>query len=251
MRALILAAGRGSRMKGLTESRPKCLTQLRGRALLDWQLAALASGGISQIALVSGYRAELLKRPGLTAFENPRWHQSNMVVSLSYASDWLASDPCLICYGDILYSPAAVSAIVAAPGELLVPYNQRWLEIWQARFEDPLSDAESFQINAQGQLTDIGRRVSSYDEIQGQYMGLLKLSPASWQTIREYLASLPQQDLDKLDMTRLLRSLIEEGLPIQTLAINGGWLEIDSQQDLAAAEQLLEQDPGFDWLRQL
>jgi len=56
MKAIILAAGRGSRMKNLTDERPKCLVELRGNPLLDWQLAALLEAGIDRIAIDTGYR---------------------------------------------------------------------------------------------------------------------------------------------------------------------------------------------------
>ena len=56
MNAIILAAGRGSRMKNLTSDKPKCLVQLNGKTLIQWQLDALNQAGISNIAVVTGYR---------------------------------------------------------------------------------------------------------------------------------------------------------------------------------------------------
>ncbi|HEY9841671.1 MAG TPA: NTP transferase domain-containing protein, partial [Candidatus Obscuribacterales bacterium] len=79
MKAIILAAGRGSRMQGLSEAQPKCLTRLGDRPLLEWQLGALRQAGITETAVVKGYRGELLERPDLYGFENPRWAQTNMV----------------------------------------------------------------------------------------------------------------------------------------------------------------------------
>ena len=70
MKAIILAAGRGSRMKKLTDERPKCLVKLRGKTLLDLQLDALKSAGISQIAIVTGYKRKLLANRGLQEFYN-------------------------------------------------------------------------------------------------------------------------------------------------------------------------------------
>ncbi|MFZ9450262.1 MAG: NTP transferase domain-containing protein, partial [Alphaproteobacteria bacterium] len=64
MRAIILAAGRGSRMRQLTDERPKCLVPLRGRPLLEWQLEALRGAGIREIGIVTGYRREMLASRG-------------------------------------------------------------------------------------------------------------------------------------------------------------------------------------------
>ena len=68
MKAIILAAGRGSRMKLLTDETPKCLIKLRGKSLLDWQLSALRAAGITDIAIVTGYRRDLLAKYNLVEF---------------------------------------------------------------------------------------------------------------------------------------------------------------------------------------
>ena len=60
MKAIILAAGRGSRMKHLTDEKPKCLAKLGGKLLIEWQLEALSAAGINEIAIVTGYKKELL-----------------------------------------------------------------------------------------------------------------------------------------------------------------------------------------------
>mgnify|MGYP003993207777 FL=1 len=73
MKAIILAAGRGSRMGGLTEELPKCLVQLHGKTLLEWQIAALRRGGVEEIAIVTGYRRKQLAKYGLVEFYNERW----------------------------------------------------------------------------------------------------------------------------------------------------------------------------------
>lgn len=109
MKAIILAAGRGSRMKSLTDERPKCMVELRGKTLLEWQLAALRDAGIREIAIVTGYKRELLAEQGLVEFHNPRWAQTNMVSSLACAEAWLQDEPSIVSYSDIFYSPAAFS----------------------------------------------------------------------------------------------------------------------------------------------
>src|SRR5438045_673554 len=86
MRAVILAAGRGSRMGPLTDATPKCLLPLGGRPLLEWQVAALRGAGIDTVGIVRGYNAHLFDGRALTTFENPRWAETNMVASLACAS---------------------------------------------------------------------------------------------------------------------------------------------------------------------
>lgn len=240
MRGLILAAGRGSRLGALCEERPKCLVQLAGRTLLDRQVAALQGGGVEQIGIVRGYRAELLEGSAPTLFDNSRWAQTNMVMSLAAAADWLRSAPVIVSYGDIFYRAALVRALAESPGALVITYDRAWRSLWTRRFSNPLADAETFRIDARGHLLEIGARAESIEQIQGQYMGLLKFTPEAWKAIEALLASLEPQARDRLDMTALLRRLLaEERLPIATLATEGGWGEVDNPSDLELYEQML------------
>ena len=145
MKAIILAAGRGSRMKDLTEERPKCLVELRGKVLLDWQLEALRAAGIEEIAIVTGYKSELLTNRGLVEFHNARWAETNMVSSLASAQAWLEAEPCIVSYSDIFFNPGAVQSLITCTASLGVTYDPNWLGLWIQRFGDPLLDAETFR----------------------------------------------------------------------------------------------------------
>lgn len=236
---IILAAGRGSRLGAMTEALPKGLVDLGGRPLLNWQIDALRQSGLTDLGIVRGYRAEALTFPGMQTFENPRWQQTQMVRSLACASDWLEQYPCLLSYADILTSAACLRALAECPGELVISSNQGWRALWQARFADPLADAESFKTNGQGQLQEIGARAKTLDEIEGQYMGLLKITPQAWKWIADLLAELEPEQADRLDMTSLLQTLLQRGYPVQVLPVNAPWLEIDTCEDLAYYQQCL------------
>ena len=148
MKAIILAAGRGSRMQGLTEKHPKCLVKLRGKPLIEWQLKALRAAGINDIAVVTGYKKELLASYKLTEFHNVRWFNTNMVASMACADKWLQSEPSIISYSDIFYETLAVISLINCPEPLAITYDPNWLQIWKKRFGDPLLDAETFSINS-------------------------------------------------------------------------------------------------------
>jgi L-glutamine-phosphate cytidylyltransferase len=120
MRAVILAAGRGSRLRHLGSDRPKCLVQLAGEPLIARQIAAMRRGGMDEIGVVRGYRAEMIDFPGVTYFVNERWAETNMVMSLGTASAWLRSGPVMVGYGDIFYRSELVRRLAAAPGSLVI-----------------------------------------------------------------------------------------------------------------------------------
>ncbi|MCO4209179.1 phosphocholine cytidylyltransferase family protein [Aeromonas sp. 1805] len=237
-RAIILAAGRGSRMKDMTAEKPKCLTMLYGRPLLEHQLSALRAAGITDIAVVTGYMREALTSYDLVEFYNSRWAETNMVASLCCAREWLMDEECIVSYSDIFYSPEAVTTLLNTNNDVAITYDPNWLNLWRQRFSDPLSDAESFKLDEESYLIEIGNKTTDAALIQGQYMGLLKFSPVGWKRVEEYRERLPVVMQDNMHMTGTLNSMIQQNdIKIKALPYDGEWGEIDSPEDLACYEQ--------------
>jgi len=241
-RAVILAAGRGSRMGHLGGDRPKCLVELEGKPLIERQIAALRRGGVDEIGVVRGYRAEMIDYPGLSWFANERWAETNMVMSLATAAPWLRSGPVIVSYADIFYRSELVRGLAAAPGQLVISYDRAWRSLWTRRFADPLADAETFRINAAGQLLEIGGRTTRIEDIEGQYMGLLKFTPPAWGAVETLLSTLDALIRDRLDMTGLLRRLLAGNeLLISTLGTDGQWGEIDNPEDVELYQRMIRE----------
>jgi choline kinase len=233
MKAIILAAGRGSRMKTLTDEHPKCLVELHGKPLLVWQLESLRGAGLQEIGIVTGYKRELLANRGLHEFHNPRWAQTNMVSSLACAREWLEAGPCIVSYSDIFYPSQAVTSLIECSADLAVTYDPNWLKLWESRFGDPLSDAETFRMSPEGYLVEIGNQPKSVQEVEGQYMGLLRFTPSGWsETIRIFSGLMPPER-DKIHMTGTLQKVVDvRGVKIKCVPLAGKWGEIDSDTDL-------------------
>jgi L-glutamine-phosphate cytidylyltransferase len=237
--AVILAAGRGSRLKEKTEAVPKCLVKLNGITLLERQIYALKNAGIKRIVVVVGYLAEKISETGVETIFNNNWDNSNMVVSLLTARQ-LFNEPVIISYSDIVYSSSTIIELISSDAPIAITYDRDWLDLWTKRFEEPLSDAENFVIDNQNRVLEIGGRASSIDKIEGQYMGLLKITPKSMLWIDNVINSKENQNrLKSMDMTMLLSSLLKNNYPIFGLAVHGNWCEIDTPHDLTVAEDLL------------
>lgn len=242
MKAIILAAGRGSRMLEATANLPKCMMKLWGKTLLDYSLESLQKAGFmhKDIGIVTGYKSEVIHEqctiPGISFFNNADWESTNMFISLTKAHEWLKSEPCIVSYSDIVYSPIAIKKLIESKSEFAITFFTGFWDLWCKRFDNPLDDIETFKMK-DGKLIEIGKKPSSKDDIHGQYMGLLKFEPSGWEKI-EHAIKLPMpKTVEKLDMTTLLQHLLSLGNTIETIETHEMWFECDNQNDIEVYEK--------------
>ena len=241
MKAIILAAGQGTRLRPLTDNYPKCMVQYQGFPIISHILESLQKCGIEEFVIVGGYRADVLDwvvdEYNAKMVVNADFENTNMVHSLFCAEDELEGDV-LISYADIIYQPHIPQSLINSPSELAIAIDTNWRALWQKRMPDPLLDAETMILDSDGYVTDLGRKPSSYDEIQGQYMGLIKIAEATVRQVRQLYHSLDRsafydgKKFNQMYMTTFLREMIRASIRCKAVPTHGGWLEIDSPSDL-------------------
>ena len=237
-RAIILAAGRGSRLHPYTKNAPKCLTEVGNTTLIDRQLATLRAAGIGDIVIATGYQADQLRLPGTRQVHNPDWADTNMVETL-FAAEAEFGDDMLVCYADIVYERRLIESLLAAAADICVAINTTWRPLWEARFDDPLDDAESLLLDDGGRIVEIGEKVRDIDEIQGQFTGLMRFRGAGIEMLRRAYRSMAtaergwkaRRSARNAYMTDLLMELILNGESVQAVPNAGGWFEIDTVAD--------------------
>ena len=245
MRAIILAAGQGTRLAPHADDRPKCLVELSGQTLLSRQLSVLTALGVEDIVLVGGYRADQLPGHEHQVIVNPDFATTNMVHSLFCAKEALdGSDDILIAYSDIVYEARVLRALMDSQEAVSVAVNTEWRDLWDVRMDDPLSDAESLRLGPDDRLMEIGRKATDYAQIEGQYMGLIKVA-AKWAPklagVFDDMAKLPRYEgaaFGNMYMTDFLQQLCDLDWPVYGVKVAGGWLEVDSVEDLAVYHAL-------------
>tara|TARA_Y100001958_G_scaffold15464_1_gene9474 strand:+ start:3760 stop:4503 length:744 start_codon:yes stop_codon:yes gene_type:complete len=242
--AIILAAGRGSRMGDSTKSTHKCLIKLYDKTLLDWQTETLKSAHINKIKLITGYKSELLKGEFLK-IQNKRWSKTNMVYSL-FCAPKINSDT-IVSYSDIVFNKEHIINLLNKDGDIVITADNDWLKLWSKRFDNPLDDAESFKTKDDN-LIGIGEKQYNIKSIQAQYMGLLKFSPNGWNLAFQKFKSLSKEKKDKIDMTTFLRLLIAE-TKIKVVFVKGKWCEVDTESDVKLYESILKKNKNWshDW----
>ena len=249
MRAIILAAGMGKRMQHLTQKCPKGMIKLLGKPLLNRQIDALKKENISDIVLVGGYCAENLKKLGLPIVVNNRYKQTNMVFTLFCAKGYMEQGiDLIISYGDIVYETRVLKALLACKAPISVVVDRAWRAYWELRMDNPLVDAETLKLVDSNRIIELGKKALRYEDIQGQYIGLIKVSGSyigafqeAWNNIDQNL-KYDGESFEQMYMTSFINYLIELNWEVRAAFTHNGWLEVDTLSDLSLYERLHRED---------
>jgi len=232
-RVIHLAAGQGTRLRPITDDRPKPLVELAGTSLLERNVETLQTAGVDDQVVVTGYMSERINELGYETVHNQVFDETEMVYSLFCAQERFPDDrDLIISYGDILYDQSVVEGILSRDAPLCVVIDEKWRELWQGRFDDPLEDAETLQIDEDNQITEIGSTPDSYDDIVGQYIGLIKIRSDYVEQFKEVYEELSDGGTTSVEMTHFIQHLIDMGWDVQAVPIEGNWLEVDTIADL-------------------
>ncbi|MGP9768034.1 phosphocholine cytidylyltransferase family protein [Halomonas sp. AOP13-D3-9] len=242
MIAIILAAGQGTRLRPLTDHKPKCLVELEGKSLLEHQLITLRELGINNIHIVAGYCAEQLNRADITHHFNPNYASTNMVSTLFAAESAMSGeDDLIISYGDIVYEPKVLQTLLLCDAPICLAVDIEWRRYWAARMDNPLTDAETLKMVDGNRITELGKKPLSYNDIHGQYTGLIKIRADYVTQLSKTWCSMDQhsrydgKDFANMYMTSFLQHLIDSGWEARAALIENGWAEVDCQEDLQVA----------------
>ena len=248
---VILAAGEGKRLRPLTQARPKCLVEIKGKPLLDWQIEVAEQAGIKEIILVKGYLQEKIDRTGVRSYINKNFSTTNMVETLWCANEEFDED-IIISYGDIIYDLHILQALLESQHKISVVIDKQWESYWANRFENPLDDAESLKVDSEGKIIEIGQKTEDITKIEGQFIGLLKFQGEGLNTLISVYQEGKKCALNgqwptgcdrkftKIYMTDFLTGIIELGHEIFEVPVQRGWVEVDSVSDYHLASERIQ-----------
>ena len=242
MRALIIAAGRGSRLEHFTNERPKCMVEVAGSSILDHQLKALRAHGMTELHIIRGALADRLLVDGAQYHANPQWERNNILHSLFCAGEAFEG-PCVTSYSDIVYTPEVVEAALASTFDVGLVIDRQWARAYEGREDHPPEQAELALVDDQGRVRRVGKSVRPEQGAMGEFIGFASYSKRGAQACREVWADVrarlgdedPFQDaalFRRAYLTDLFNEMIDRGLTIGAVPIDGGWREIDTVEDL-------------------
>ena len=242
-KVILLVAGEGKRLHPYTLDRPKCMVEIDGISLIDRQLSILRGEGLDNIIMIGGYKSKMLEGKVKKIMHNPKYYNTNMVKTLFCAEEELEGE-IIVSYGDIVYSKNILKALMKSTADISVTIDKNWENYWRQRNPNPLLDAETLKLNSEGNITEIGQKPKSLDEIEGQYMGLMKFSNEGLRQIKKIFYSSLNNDkiltkpANNAYMTDLLQAVINTGKTIQSIPIYDNWVEVDTVEDLRSSETI-------------
>ncbi len=232
MKALILAAGFGSRLAPITDNCPKSLVPVNGKPILIKQIENLLENGITDITVVSGYKAEILeaavkeKYPKIKIINSVDYATTNNMYSAYLGKETFYGESFLMMNADVFYDSSVIKALLAFSGEnAIVTDIGTYIE-------------ESMKvIEKDGRLIEIAKTVTEEDAL-GCSIDVYKFSPeggkAFFDKCTEYIEDMKElKKWSEVALNDILCDIVFEACPLK-----GRWLEIDNHDDLAAAEKL-------------
>ncbi len=179
MRALILAAGRGTRISRYLSGMPKCMVEIgNGQRLIEYTVDLLSRMGVDRIGIVLGYHAEAIRKAlagkGVFFYSNPFYDVTNSIASAWFAKEFIAQDDLLIMNGDVYLEEALLKQILAEPKSPVLFADRSRKETADYKF-----------CYENGILLKFGKELTGED-ITGEYIGIGKFS-------REFLPEFVRQ----------------------------------------------------------
>jgi UDP-N-acetylglucosamine diphosphorylase / glucose-1-phosphate thymidylyltransferase / UDP-N-acetylgalactosamine diphosphorylase / glucosamine-1-phosphate N-acetyltransferase / galactosamine-1-phosphate N-acetyltransferase len=227
-KAVVLAAGRGTRMRELTLSMPKPMVEVCGKPVLSYILEGLRDAGVQKMLIVIGYRKEVVVdhfRDGselgveIVYAEQIRQDGTGKVVEL--AKDFCGADPFILSYGDILVD-ASSYRLLTRPGDSDV--------IITVRHTDDVSKGGAVYLNENFEVTDLREKQILEERTTSWYnAGVYTFNS----TIFSYVARLEKSPRGEYELTDAIRAMARDGKKVKAVEIKGYWADVRDPEVLS------------------
>jgi dTDP-glucose pyrophosphorylase len=228
-KAVLLAAGRGTRMRELTNDLPKPMIQVRGKPILLHIVEGLRDAGIDRFLIIVGYRADVVR--------DFFGHGQSLATHVDYATqvvqdgtgrvvdlarDFAAADPFVLSYGDILVNPANYKRLTSPE-----PHHEALVSV--KRNED-VSKGGAVFVNDRFELTDLREKPKPGEPTSPWYnAGIYTFRPS----IFDFTARIERSPRGEYELTDAIRSLAQSGKTVQALELEGDWADVRDPEVLA------------------
>ncbi len=228
-RAVLLAAGRGTRMRDLTNDLPKPMIAVRGKPILQHIIEGLRGAGVRQFLIIVGWRAEVVRETfgdgaslGVEIGYATQVEQDGTGRVVELARNFAGSDPFILSYGDILVEPSNYSCLTSLDDgtEAIVTVKR----------SDDVSQGGAVFVNERFELIDLREKPKPGEPTSPWYnAGIYAFRPS----IFDFTARLERSPRGEFELTDAIRALAQSGKKVQALELSGDWADVRDPEILA------------------
>ncbi len=246
LKAIILAAGAGSRLNEITGGSPKPLVDINGISLIQRQINLLKKKSIDKIIVIRGFKSNEFKLEDVSFVNDDDYDEHDQLGSLISAESEF-NDELLIIFGDILFDEDILEQILSSKLDFATAIDLDWTKSYEKRTDNPIELAGKVLVK-DGKIIEFSENLPIKKEgfLIGEFLGMIKIQKNVVEVLRKTLGSLRKthegefhdaESFQVAKITDMLQELIELDVEINPVFVKGNWCEIDTPMDLEIARE--------------
>jgi L-glutamine-phosphate cytidylyltransferase len=251
MKIIFIAAGSSTRLGEYTAEIPKGLLKINKNSIIGAQIELFKKNKNNEIIIVTGPNKEKFNFKNVVYLNDSDHEKHDVLGSLMTARDYM-NDEIITTYSDIIFDEKIMESINNFSGDIGIAVDLDWEKNYEDRDQHPKSEADNVIIK-NGKIIQIKKNILSCENSEqiGEFLGLMKLSKNGADLfLRKYLELEKSHkgkfhnasSLEKAYLTDLFQELINSGIDISPIYIDGEWCEIDTPQDLEKARKIFDRN---------
>ena len=247
MKIIFIAAGSSTRLGTKTLNFPKGLIKINNNSIIGTQLELFNKS--DDIVIITGPNADKFNFKNVTYINDANHKKHDVLGSLMVAKSHMNNE-IVTTYSDIIFDEKILNSIMEFKGDIGIAVELNWEKRYINRDQHPKSEADNVIIH-NGEILKIKKNISESkdDQIIGEFIGLMKLSKEGAKIFKNKYSELEKThegkfhnapSLERAYLTDMLQELINSGLKISPIIINGSWCEIDTPQDIEIAKKIFK-----------
>ena len=242
MKAIIIAAGDGTRIAKEFKDIPKSLIPINGQTIFERQKYVFGKNDISEFIVITGPEHKF-KDMDVKYIKDYANKHHDILGSLLVAKEYFKGN-IIISYSDILFEEEIIKQLIAAKGDIVIAIDLNWKKEYENRTEHTVLEAENVLINDKGEISTIKKNIDDNDKIVGEFLGLIKMTEKGSDIFLKKINDLQKnhvgkfhnaESLEKGYLTDMIQEMLDTSIEITPLFISGKWCEVDTKQDLDRA----------------
>jgi len=246
MKIIFIAAGSSTRLGTKTLNFPKGLIKINNNSIMGIQLDLFKNKKIDNIIIITGPNADKFNFKNVTYINDTNHKKHDVLGSLMVAKSHMNNE-IVTTYSDIIFDEKILNSIVEFKGDIGIAIELNWEKRYINRDQHPKSEADNVIID-NGKILKIRKNISECEDNQivGEFIGLMKLSKRGTEIFKNKYLELEKTHIGKFHnapslerayLTDMLQELINSGVKISPIVVNGDWCEIDTPQDIEIAKK--------------